>query len=109
VTVASNVASTSARPGRSPLSTAAQAVIGSVFAGFLALVGITFIALAIAFPTVVPLIQDRHLAVSASDLELAKAFASVWWAFAVGGVLSFFGSVVTIVKLVRHLDPAPTE
>lgn len=109
MTAASNLESASARPGRSPLSTAAMAVLGSVVAGFLAIVGITFIALAFAFPIVVPIVQDQNLPVSASDLELAKTFASFWWAFAAVGIVTLAGAVVTAVKLVQHLDPAPAE
>jgi hypothetical protein len=107
VTVSSNL--TPARPGRSALSTASQAVIGTAFALFLALVGITFVALAAAFPIVVPMIQNQHLPVSARDLEMAKAFASVWWIFAGIGVATLVAALVTAVKLGEHRDAAPTE
>ena len=107
MTVSSNL--TPARPGRSPLSTASQAVVGTAFALFLALVGITFVALAAAFPIVVPMIQDQHLPVSARDFEMAKAFASVWWIFAGVGVATLVAALVTAVKLVEHLDAAPSE
>jgi hypothetical protein len=107
VTVSSNLKP--ARAGRSALSTASQAVIGTAFALFLALVGITFVALAAAFPIVVPMIQDQHLPVSARDFELAKAFASVWWIFAGIGVATLVAALVTAVKLVEHLDAAPSE
>ena len=107
VTVTSNL--TPARPGRSALSTATLAVVGTAFALFLALVGITFVALAAAFPIVVPMIQDQHLPVSARDFEMAKAFASVWWIFAGIGVATLVAALVTAVKLVQHLDPPTAE
>ena len=107
MTASSNI--TPVQPRRSGLSTAAQAVLGTTFALFLALVGITFIALAAAFPIVVPMIQDQHLPVSARDFEMAKAFASVWWIFAGVGVATLVAALVTAVKLVQHLDPQPSE
>ena len=108
MTVVSNVKSASpASP--SPSSTAAKALVGSLDAGFLALAGITFIALAVAFPIVVPLIQDQHLPVKPGDLELAKTFASFSWAFVVAGIVALVGAIVTAVKLVQSIDPAPAE
>lgn len=107
MTASSNI--TPVRPGRSGLSTAATAIVGTAFALFLALVGITFVALAAAFPIVVPMIQDQHLAASVKDFELAKTFASVWWIFAIVGVVTLVAALVTAVKLVEHLDPPPAE
>ena len=108
MTVVSNVKSSSPA-GPSPSSTAAKALLGSLVAGFLALAGITFIALAVAFPIVVPLIQDQHLPVKPGDLELAKTFASFSWAFVVAGIVALVGAIVTAVKLVQSIDPAPAE
>ena len=108
MTVVSNVKSASPA-GPSPSSTAAKALIGSLVAGFLALAGITFMALAVAFPIVVPLIQDQHLPVKPGDLELAKTFASFSWAFVVAGIATLVGAVVIAVKLVQNIDPAPAE
>jgi hypothetical protein len=107
VTASTNI--TPVQPRRSGLSTATQAVVGTAFALFLALIGITFVALAAAFPIVVPMIQDQHLPVSARDFEMAKAFASVWWIFAGVGVATLVAALVTAVKLVQHLDPQPSE
>jgi len=107
VTASTNI--TPVQPRRSGLSTATQAAVGTAFALFLALVGITFVALAAAFPLVVPMIQDQHLPVSARDFEMAKAFASVWWIFAGVGVATLVAALVTAVKLVEHLDPQPSE
>jgi hypothetical protein len=105
VTVTSSVAGRS----RAQLNNAAVAVVGSVVVFVLAIAGITFLALALAFPVVVPLVQDQHLPVSAQDLALAKSFASFWWAFGIAGVVSLAGAVFTAVKLIERLDPAPAE
>ena len=107
MTASTNI--TPVQPRRSGLSTATQAAVGTAFALFLALVGITFVALAAAFPLVVPMIQDQHLPVSARDFEMAKAFASVWWIFAGVGVATLVAALVTAVKLVEHLDPQPSK
>jgi hypothetical protein len=55
------------------------------------------------------MIQNQHLPVSARDFEMAKAFASVWWIFAGVGVATLVAALVTAVKLVEHLDAAPSE
>jgi heme/copper-type cytochrome/quinol oxidase subunit 2 len=107
--VTASTSITPVQPRRSGLSTATQAAAGTAFALFLALVGISFVALAAAFPLVVPMIQDQHLPVSARDFEMAKAFASVWWIFAGVGVATLVAALVTAVKLVEHLDPQPSE
>ena len=95
------------RPSR--LRKTSTAILGSVLALLLSLVGITLIALAAAFPMVVQLAHEQNLAISAKDLELATTFASAWWVFAIVGGLTLIGTVVTAVKLLKHLDPAPTE
>jgi hypothetical protein len=105
VTVTSSVAGRS----RAQLNNATVAVVGSVVVFVLAIAGITFLALAVAFPVVVPLVQDQHLPVSAQDLALAKSFASFWWAFGTAAVVSLAGAVFTAVKLIERLDPAPAE
>jgi hypothetical protein len=109
LTSPSIVAVNSARPGPSRLSTASKSVLGTVLVLFIALVGITLVALAFAFPVAVPLIEEQHLPVSADDLALAKTFASFWWAFLTVGALTLVAATAAAVKLVQHLDPAPTE
>jgi hypothetical protein len=95
--------------GRSPLGNASKAVLGTAFVLVVALVGITFVALAFAFQVAVPLIEQQHLPVSADDLALARTYASFWWAFLAIGIVALAGAVVAAVKLVEHLDPAPAE
>jgi hypothetical protein len=106
----SNVAIVAAvQPARSPLGNASMAVLGTAVVLFVALVGVTFVALAFAFPVAVPLIEQQHLPVSADDLALAKSYASFWWAFLAVGIVALAGALVAAVKLVQHLDPAPAE
>jgi hypothetical protein len=105
----STVAAGPVRQGRPFSGNATVAVVGSVVVFVLAIAGITLLALAVAFPVVVPLVQDQHLPVSAQDLALAKSFASFWWAFGAAGVVSLAGAVFTAVKLIERLDPAPAE
>jgi hypothetical protein len=105
----SNAAIVVAAGPRSPLGKTSKAVLGTAAVLFVALVGITFVALAFAFPVAVPLIEQQHLPVSADDLALAKTYASFWWAFLTVGVIALAGAVVAAVKLVQHLDPAPAE
>src|SRR5690349_2187431 len=47
----------------------------------LAVAGLTFIGLAIAFPIAVPVAQAHHVPVSPADAALAQRFAGLWWAF----------------------------
>jgi hypothetical protein len=105
----SNAAVNPVRPARSRLGNASKAVLGTALVLFVALVGITFVALAFAFPVAVPLIEQQHLPVSADDLALAKTYASFWWAFMIVGVVALAGAAVAAVKLVQHLDPVPAE
>jgi hypothetical protein len=109
VTFASNYSSPAVRPGRSPLATALIALIGSVSLFVVAIVGISFLALAVAFPVVVQLVQDRQIVIPASDLALAKDFAAAAWMFAVVGVATLVASVIAAVKFVQYLDDAPSE
>jgi hypothetical protein len=105
----SNAIANPAGPARSPLGKTSKAVLGTAFVLFVALVGITFVALAFAFPVAVPLIEQQHLPVTADDLALAKTYASFWWAFMIVGIVALAGAAVAAVKLVQHLDPAPAE
>jgi hypothetical protein len=109
VSSVSNAAVNPVRPARSPLGNASKAVLGTAFVLFVALVGITFVALAFAFPVAVPLIEQQHLPVSADDLALAKTYASLWWVFMIVGIVALAGAAVAAVKLVQHLDPVPAE
>jgi hypothetical protein len=91
---------------------AASVVIGilaaiAVLALFTA--GMTFLGLAIAFPIAVPVAQQFHVAVSATDVALAEQFAAFWWVFGVFSVASFVGAGVVTIKAIQHLSPAPRD
>jgi len=77
----------------------AIAVIGLLTAG------LTFMALAIAFPIAVPVAQHYHLAVSATDAALAEQFARFWWVFGIFSVASFVAAGVVTVKAIAYLSP----
>jgi len=77
----------------------------AALAGF-AVVGTIFLGLAIASPIGLPIAERSAGAISASDVAVAQQLGSVWWLFAVGGVLSFAGALATIGTLLQHLVPA---
>jgi hypothetical protein len=93
-------------------TTAAAVTIGIVAAvAVLALLtaGMTFLGLAIAFPIAVPVAQQFHVAVSATDLALAERFAAFWWVFGIFSVVSFVAAGVVAIKAIQHLSPTPRD
>jgi hypothetical protein len=93
-------------------STAAAVTIGIVAAvAVLALLtaGMTFLGLAIAFPIAVPVAQQFHVVVSATDLALAERFAAFWWVFGIFSVVSFVAAGVVAIKAIQHLSPTPRD
>lgn len=86
---------------------AAIVVLGLSLAGILALAGITFLSLAIAFPIAISVVDQYGLYVSASDLALATQFNAYAPAFFVTGVAALVASLVTIVKLIQRIDRGP--
>lgn len=95
------------RPG-----TAAAIVIGLIAAAAvlgLFVAGVTFLALAIAFPIAVPIANEFHVAVSANDAALAQRFADIWWVFGGLAVASVVGAVVVAVKAIQHLSPTSRD
>ncbi len=90
-------------------STATIVAVGLVAAaGIMTLVitGITFLALAVAFPIALPFAEQYNLYVAPRDLEIATQFASISWVFAVIAAASFAASLVGMVATVRYLSPA---
>jgi hypothetical protein len=75
----------------------------------LAVAGLTFIGLAIAFPIAVPVAQAHHVPVSPADAALAQHFAGLWWAFLALGLASFLASAAIVVKLISFLSPGPRD
>jgi hypothetical protein len=80
-------------------------LIGAVAVLTLITAGVTFFALAVAFPIALPIAQQFHVAVSATDIAIAEQFASVWYAFAGLGVASFAAAVVVMVAVVKSVAP----
>lgn len=90
---------------RASRSAAKAAIVLAQFAilfGF-AVAGTIFLGLAIASPIVVPIAQRQDVALSAMDLATAGQLGSVWWLFALGGILSFAGSLITLGGLMQRL------
>ena len=86
---------------------AAIVVLGLGLAAFLALAGITFMSLAVAFPVAIAAVDHYNLYVPASDLALAAQFSTYAPAFFVAGLASLVASLVTIVKLIQRIDRGP--
>ena len=82
---------------------------GAIAVLVLLVVGVTFVALAIAFPIAIPIAESYHLPVSARDVALAEGLAAVWWAFAAFAVASFAAAGVTVVKLISFLSPVAKD
>jgi hypothetical protein len=102
----------SAGPGTA--AAVAIAVIASVAVFGLFVAGITFAALAIAFPMVGPIADQvtfiyPFASISASDLALAERFADAWWVFGVLAVGSLAGAGVVAVKAIQHLSPVARD
>jgi hypothetical protein len=98
-----------ARSGPAPVAAVTVAIIAGVTILTLVVVGITFFALAVAFPIAVPIAETYNLPVSAGDAALAARFAELWWAFAALGFASFASAVVVMVKVISFLSPAPRD
>lgn len=68
-----------------------------------AVAGTVFIGLAIASPIVVPIAHRQGIALSGMDLATAQQLGSMWWLFAVGGLLSFGGALAMLGNLMQRL------
>lgn len=86
---------------------AAIVVLGLGLAAFLALAGITFVSLAVAFPIALAAVDQYNLYVPAADLALATQFSTYAPAFLLAGIASFVAALVTIVKLIQRIDRGP--
>jgi hypothetical protein len=99
----------SARRGPSPIAAATVALVALVTVLVLIVTGVTFAALAVAFPIAVPLAEAYNLPVSGADIALAERFAALWWAFAALAFASFGAAVVVVVKLIDFVSPASND
>ena len=91
--------------GPGPAAAIAIALLAGVAVLGLFVAGITFRALAIAFPLVVPVAHQYGAFVSANDLALAERFAEFGWLFGALGIGSFVAAVVVLVKSIQVLSP----
>ena len=98
-----------ARSGPTPAAALTAAFVGGISVLTLMVVGITFFALAVAFPIALPMAQAYNIPVPASDIALAARFAELSWAFAALAFASFGAALVVIVKVVSFLSPAPRD
>ena len=92
------------RQGPSTGAAVAIALVAGVAVLTLVTVGITFFALAIAFPIVGPVVREFHLVVPASDLVTADRLAGFTWAFAAAGIASMAAGVGILVKSIQVLS-----
>jgi hypothetical protein len=80
-------------------------VLGVALAVALAIAGVTFFALAIAFPIALTVADAVRAYVSPSDLAIATQLAAIWPVFVVASVASFGASVAVVVKLIQRASP----
>jgi hypothetical protein len=108
VTTAFNLEAQSGHSG-SPQSAKliAIVVLGLGLAGILALVGISFLALAVALPVALSLAGTYGEYISDADVALASQLTAWTPAFVAAAVASVVGSLYTIVKLIQRIDRAP--
>jgi hypothetical protein len=104
MTTALNVRPAPARPDVAPL-----AVVAIVFAAAIAVVtlitaGISFGALAIAFPLAVPVAEYFDVPFSLADGAIAAQVAGFWGAFAALAVASFGLAAVVAVAALRAVS-----
>jgi hypothetical protein len=96
----------SAAPGPRSPSRVVGIVVATVGAvAVLAVAGITFLALAVAFPIAVHAVQEWGLPAKPADIAIARQFAGFWWLFAVAGVAAFGAAVATVVEVIRRYFP----
>jgi hypothetical protein len=98
-----------ARSGPTPIAAATVAIVAGVTVLTLSVAGITFFALAVAFPLAVPVAEAYNVRVSATDVAIAARFAELWWAFGALAVASFASAIVVMVKVISFLSPATRD
>ena len=98
-----------ATSGPTPAAAATAAIVAGLTVLTLFITGITFLALAVAFPIAVPIAEAYHVPVSAADIALAARFADLWWAFAALACATFASAIVVMVKVISFLSPAPRD
>ena len=107
MSTAFNLEAQSGNSGSSSAKLVAIVILGLGVAALLALIGITFFALAVALPIALSFAATYSEYVSASELALATQLATWTPAFVVIAIASVIGSLYTIVKLIQRIDRAP--
>ena len=103
-------ASAPAEPRRTgALGAIVAGVVGISAFLFLILAGLTFFALAIAFPIAVPLALSYHVPVSAHDAAVAQQLAGAAWLFIVLAVAAFGASIAVLVLTIKTISPEPRD
>jgi hypothetical protein len=90
--------------GADVVATVVIGIIGFIAIFGLGMAGLTFLALAVAFPIAVPVAQQFHVVVSSADVAIAEQLARYWWVFAGFGVASFIAAAVVAIKVVDRLS-----
>jgi hypothetical protein len=104
---ATQAPSASRQPSRG--TQVALAAVAVVVIGALALAGITFLGLAVGFAIALPVAEQYHVAVSASDLAIVRQFAPYWGAFVAASVVTFALAAFASIKFIERISPAQPE
>src|SRR5262245_1686401 len=104
MTTAFNVQPAPARAGASPLAAVAIVFVAGIAVVTLITAGITFAALAIAFPLAVPVAESFGVPFSSADAVIAQVAASYWWAFVAMSVGSFVAAAIVAVASIRAIS-----
>jgi hypothetical protein len=98
-----------ARSGPTPAAAVTVAIAAGVTVLTLIVAGISFLALAVAFPIAAEVAEAYNLPVSTTDLAIAARFAELWWAFVALAFASFASAIVVMVKVISFLSPTPRD
>ena len=69
-----------------------------IAASILFAAGLVLVALGLAFPLAVAIVEERGLAVSAADLALAEDLSAFWPAFVGAGVAGFAAALGLLIR-----------
>jgi hypothetical protein len=104
MTAAFNVQPAPSRPAVSPVGVVAIVFVAAIAFVTLVTAGITFAALAIAFPAAVPIAEYFGVQFTATDAAIAQIAAGYWWAFVALAVASFGAAALVVVASIRAIS-----
>jgi hypothetical protein len=104
MTAAFNVQPAPARTAASPLAVIGVIVVAGIAVVTLITAGITFAALAIAFPLAVPVAESFSLPFTSTDGAIAQLAAGYWWAFVALAVGSFGAAAFVADTAIRAIS-----